>query len=394
MAKQNIIGIDVHSIGTRAGGNETYYRELIKELLKIRCDHRFLLYYISPLAAKQIAVSHGAVLKRLAPAHCSLRIPFTLPWRSKCDHLDLFHAQFIVPPFLKCKTVTTIPDIAYEHFPQFFPASQRAFLKVLVRESAKKADHIITVSQYSKRDLVETYGIKPEKITVTYEGAGDEFGPRNKDQAKENLRRKYGLDWPFILYVGRLQARKNLARLVRSYAEIRKTGIEHKLVLAGRLDSLFRPVISLVRDLGLESDVVFPGYIDAAELPDLYSAADVFVYPSLYEGFGLPVIEAMACGTPVITSRGSSLEEVAGQAAVLVDALDEESITSALRLVLSDGNLRERLHRAAIQRSHDFSFKNAARQTLSVYEFLLGEKMTGSDEELSPDLSLERGACR
>ncbi len=173
--KQLRIGIDIHSVGSNNGGNETYYRELVKGLVKARSGHNFFLYYSSPTISRHITTEDHFTLERLAPANGLLRIPFTIPRRARLDRLDLFHAQFIVPPFLKCKTVTTIPDIAFEHYPQFFPAGQRAWLKVLVRESARRADHIITVSEYSKRDLVRTYGIREEKITVTYEGAGDEF---------------------------------------------------------------------------------------------------------------------------------------------------------------------------------------------------------------------------
>src|ERR1700730_705190 len=204
------IGIDIHSIGSQKGGNETYHRELIKEMVRFSCDHTFFLYYTNSLASQQISASERFNLERLRPSHRILRIPFTLPWRIRNDKLDVFHAQFIVPPFLRCKTVTTIPDIAYEHVPQFFPARQRAWLKLLVRESAKRADHIITVSEYSKRDLVQTYGVSREKITVAYEAAGDEFVPLDREKAKEDLARKYGINDKFILYLGRLQARKNL----------------------------------------------------------------------------------------------------------------------------------------------------------------------------------------
>src|SRR5207248_4667737 len=161
-------------------------------MVRFPCDHRFFLYYTNPLASQQIAVGERFCLERLHPSYRMLRIPFTLPWRIRKERLDVFHAQFIVPPFLKCKTVTTIPDIAYEHIPQFFPARQRAWLKLLVRESAKRADHIITVSEYSKRDLVETYGVRSEKITVTYEGPGEAFVPLDKEKAREDVARKYG----------------------------------------------------------------------------------------------------------------------------------------------------------------------------------------------------------
>jgi glycosyltransferase involved in cell wall biosynthesis len=388
--KQLRIGIDIHSIGSHQGGNETYYRELVRGLVKTRSEHRFFLYYTSPTVAQHITVDDHFTLEALFPAHPVLRIPFTIPRRTRLDQLDLFHAQFILPPFLKCKTVTTIPDIAYEHYPEFFPAHQRAWLRVLVRESAQRADHIITVSEYSKRDLVRTYGVREENITVTYEGAGDEFVPLDRGKAKEAVAHKYQIEGDFILYLGRLQARKNLIRLVDAYARARRVGFPHKLVLPGKRDTLFQPVLSRIRELKLERDIVLPGYIAPADVPIFYNAAEVFVYPSIYEGFGLPLVEAMACGTPVITSRGSSLEEVAGEAAVLIDPLDELSISDALKKVLAEPELRERLGQAGLRRSRQFSFENAAHQTIGVYERVMsGEKTTESTQ----DLRLESRPC-
>ena len=388
--KQFRVGIDVHSIGSRKGGNETYYRELVKQLVKVPCDHCFFLYYTNPATGQPLEEESRFTRQLLSPAHPLLRIPLTIPRRTRIDQLDLFHAQFIVPPLLKCKTVTTIPDIAYEHYPEFFPALQRAWLKLLVRESAHRADHIITVSEYSKRDLVRTYGIGEEKITVTYEGAGDEFVPLDRDQAKDRLARQYGIEGDFILYLGRLQARKNLSRLVRAYARVRKAGLPHKLVLAGPPDTGFQPVRACIRELQLEKDVVLTGYVATADLPSFYNAAAAFVYPSLFEGFGLPLMEAMACGTPVITSQGSSLSEVAGEAAVLVDPLDEASITNAMKQVLSEPELRCRLGEAGLMRSRQFSFAKAARQTVAVYERVMNAESTAGSAE---DLRLESRAC-
>jgi len=320
------IGIDIHSIGSQKGGNETYYRELIREMAQLSCTHNFYLYYTHPGADQQIPASRRFTVRRLKPASPWFRIPFAFPWYVRQDELDVFHAQFIVPPFLKCKTVTTVPDIAYEHFPESFPAHQRALLKLLVTESVRRADHVITVSEYSKKDIAETYGLSAEKITVIYEGAGDEFVPLDKAEARECLARKYSICGEFILYLGRLQARKNLVRLVDAYAQVRQAGFRQKLVLAGKPDSLFEPVLTRIRELELQGEILLTGYIAPDDVPKLYNAAKVFVYPSYFEGFGLPVLEAMGCGTPVITSRGSSLEEVAQGAALLVDPLDAGSI--------------------------------------------------------------------
>jgi len=386
------IGIDIHSIGSQSGGNETYYRELLRGLLRFRSNYQFYLYYTHPSAAGEINPTEDFCLQRLVPSQRWLRVPFTIPWRARVDDLDLFHAQFIVPPCLKCKAVTTIPDIAYEHFPQFFPRRQVALLKMLVRASARKADHIITVSEHSKRDIVETYGVDPDNITVTYEGAGSEFVPLGRQAAKEEVARKYGIHQPFILYVGRLQARKNLARLVASYARVRKLGFRHKLIFVGKPDSLFQQVSARIRELEIREDVIQLGYVPGADLPSLYNAAEVFIYPSLYEGFGLPVLEAMACGTPVITTQSSSLAEVAGDACLLVDPVDESSIASALECILGDRGLRERLSQAGLKRSSQFSFEKTAQQTLGVYERVLHGKNAGR-ENCVPSLSVEHHSC-
>jgi glycosyltransferase involved in cell wall biosynthesis len=370
--QQMRIGIDIHSIGSQKGGNETYYRELIRELAEIRSVHNFLLYYTHPETGRQFPANDHFTLKRLSPAHPLLRIPFVIPRRASTDRLDLYHAQFIVPPLLKCKTVTSIFDIAYERVPDLFHVAQRAWLKLLVPWSAKRADHILTLSEHSKKDIVEAYGIAEDKITVTHLAASDAFVPHNKEKSRERLAQRYGIEGKFILYLGRLQARKNLARLVEAYALVREAGFSQTLVIAGKRDSLFEPVQARIKELKLEEHVLLPGYVHAEDVPVFYSAAEVFVYPSLYEGFGLPVIEAMSCGVPVITSRGSSLEEVAGTAALSIDPLDVEAIAQAIVKVLSDIELRKQLSEAGLARSKLFNYEDAARQTVAVYEQVMG----------------------
>jgi glycosyltransferase involved in cell wall biosynthesis len=364
------IGIDIHSVGSQQGGNETYFQELTRRLIELPCAHEWVLYYTNMAARERFSSDGRVALKRLRPRYPLLRIPLTVPWRTREDRLDVFHAQHIVPPFLKCKTVTTIPDIAYEHFPEAFPRRERAWLKSLIRDSANRANHIITVSEYSKRDIVQTYGIPEDKVTVTYEAAGQEFRPGDKRRAREEVARRYGIAGQFVLYLGRLQARKNLTRVVEAFAKVRRAGLPYKLVLAGRQDSLFEPVLARICDLQMKNDVLLPGFLPAEDVPLFYNAAEVFLYPSLYEGFGLPVVEAMACGVPVITSQGSSLEEVAGDAALLVDPLSESSIAGALQRILEDSALRLRMCEAGLIRSRLFNFEKTARQTMDVYESL------------------------
>jgi glycosyltransferase involved in cell wall biosynthesis len=372
------IGIDVHSIGSGTGGNETYYRSLIRALPKVDCTNQYLLYSttlgftaLNGFGAPNFRVRH------VRPASPYARIPFALPAQIKRDRVDVFHAQFILPPFVKCRTVVSILDIAYEHFPDSFPAYQRAWSKILIPSSAHRADHIVTLSEHSKSDIIRTYGIPEKKVSVTYLGAGDEYVLGDKIEAKNEIARKYGIAGDFVLYLGRLQSRKNLVRLVDAYARVRLAGFRHKLVLAGKQDFLSQPVISRIKQLRLEKEILLPGYIPAEDVPGFYNAAEIFLYPSLYEGFGLPVIEAMACGLPVITSYGSSLEEVAGDAALLVDPLDEISIAHALQRLLEDHQLRDRLSRDGLKRSAQFRYENTARQTLTIYENVIGaEKMS------------------
>lgn len=362
------VGIDAHSLGSKQSGNETYYRSLLRSLARLDSENDFLIYYTMDGAVEALGLNNVRFAgRRLWSASPYLRIPFVLPTELLSEPVDVFHAQFIVPPFLKCRTVTTIPDIAYEHHPEFFPPCQVAWSKKLIPWSAKKADRIITVSQFSKEDLTKLYGINPDKIAVTYEGAGCEFYPRDRERAREHVTAKYGIERPFVLYVGRLQGRKNLVRLVEAYSRVRREGAEQQLVLVGKKDWMAQPILDKIAELDLTGDVVLTGYIPAEDLPWFYNAADVFVYASIFEGFGLPVIEAMASGTAVITSIGSSLEEVAGDAALIVDPLDVTSISSALRRMLSDRSFREEMGRAGIRRSKVFDRDRCAMETLAVY---------------------------
>jgi glycosyltransferase involved in cell wall biosynthesis len=368
-----IVGIDAHALGNSKSGNETYYEQLLKHLLSpISNGIHYVIYYTHAKAAHKIQKSTNVRLKRIRPSSPVLRIPYSFPLEIRREQLDLFHAQFIIPPFCKCKTVTTIPDIAYEHFPDLFSPFETFRSKLLIRRSARSADHIITVSNYSKADLARTYDIDPSKITVTYEAAGDSFTVKDCDACKEHITRAYGIRDPFVLYVGRLQARKNLPRLLRAFARLKAEGIQHRLVLVGKRDWMFERIFAQVRALQLEPFVTFTGYVPSEDLPLFYGAADVFVYPSLFEGFGLPVIEAMACGTPVVTSFGSSLEEIAGDAAVLVDPHSEDSIVNGLRRVLADRALTLALRDKGLRRSREFHCDYTARQTVEVYQRVMG----------------------
>ena len=222
----------------------------------------------------------------------------------------------------------------------------------------------MTISEFSAADIARRFDLPREKITVAHLAASPDFHPRDKGQSQEHLARKYGLSFPFILYVGRIQARKNLSRLVEAYARLRKQGLEAKLVLVGKKDWQAGQLLEKIKELGLQDSVIFPGFVPFDDLPIFYNAAEVFVFPSFFEGFGLPVVESMASGVPTITSFGSSLEEVAGDGALLIDPRDTGSITDALGKVLGDPGLQRDLIARGLKRSKDFTAGNLAEKAL------------------------------
>lgn len=364
------IGIDAHMVGTRETGNETYIIGLIEGLERIDPNNRYVLYTPIPGIAKQGLANRSTLHTRLIrPANSWLRIPLSLPVAAWQDSLELLHVTYHAPPVCPCPTIVTIHDVSFRFFPDSFSWRDWLVLSILVPFSAHSARYIITVSENSKRDLIREYRLPPEKIVVTPEAARIPFQPDIARTTLDSIRARYCLHKPYILALGNLQPRKNLGRLIAAYAALQKNHqIEHQLVIAGQTHWRSSELFRRVRAAGLEQDVLFTGYVDDTDLPGLYRGADCFVYPSLYEGFGLPVLEAMACGTPVVASNTASIPEVTGDAAVLVDPLDIGQIAEAIHQVLTITDLRHRLAAAGLKRAQAFSWDRLARQTLEVYQ--------------------------
>lgn len=364
------IAIDVHSLGTQSGGNETYCRQLLHGLAESPGQNRYELLYTHAVALNQEGIGDPPFHFIPIPTNPIVRICAVLPRLLARMKPDIFHAQYVLPPFMKTKTVLAIHDLAHEHFPEFFHPMEARRMKTLVPWSAKRASHIMTISEFSAADIARRFDLPRERITVAHLAASPDFHPRDKGQSQEHLARKYGLSFPFILYVGRIQARKNLPRLVEAYARLRKQGLEAKLVLVGKKDWQFGQLLEKINSLGLQDSVIFPGFVPFDDLPIFYNAAEVFVFPSFFEGFGLPVVESMASGVPTITSFGSSLEEVAGDGALLIDPRDTSSITDALSKVLGDPSLQKDLVTRGLKRSKNFTTGNLAEKALAVYRSL------------------------
>lgn len=261
-------------------------------------------------------------------------------------------------PYLFSETFTPITLLRY---------------KFLFPRTLKTADRIIAVSNSTKRDLINYFNIPEEKIKVILEAADEKFKLLNKEEINE-VKQKYNLNFPFILYVGTLEARKNIPTLIKAFYKIKKKNIEHKLVIAGKKGWKYKEIFETIDKLDLQNDVVFTGYVSDEDLPALYNAADLFVYPSIYEGFGLPPLEAMACGTPVITSNTSSLPEVVGDAGIMVDPCDVDGLTQTMCDVLTNDGLREDMIKKGLERAKMFTWEKCARETLKVYEEVYNER--------------------
>lgn len=366
------IAIDAHQIGGRRTGSETYIYNLVKHLALLDPNgERYAIYLNGNLDLETLRENSKFTTNKIPTSHSWLRYGLFYPFESWHKSVDVFHAQFSLPPLLRARTVLTIYDLAYERFPEFFRPVVRTQMKILMRQSSHRADHVITISESSKRDLVEIYGVNPQRITVTYPGPAEIYRPLDPTQATTHLREAYGIETPYILYVGNLEPRKNLCRLLEAFAQLkRKDRIAHKLVIVGQKAWLYDGIFEVVCRNFLERDVLLTGYVPSADLPFLYNAASVMIYPSLFEGFGLPVVEAMACGTPVITSLGSSLEEIANGAAVLVDPYSISSIADAIDKVANSVDLQKQLQQVGLARASCFSFRKMAEQTRSVYHML------------------------
>jgi len=282
---------------------------------------------------------------------------------------DIAHfTNGMMPLAMSVPTVVTIHDMSLTMFPKYHPPRRVLLNRPLVDVAARRADAIITVSESAKRDIVRLYGSQAERIHVVHEAAAPSFQPIRDRHVLDRVRQRYRLADRFVLYVGTIEPRKNLPKLIEGFARRRNGGeIPHQLVCAGPYGWLSRDIEDLIDRLRIEQSVRFTGYVPFDDLAALYSLAEMFVFPSLYEGFGLPVIEAMACGTPVITGHVAALTEVGGNAVEHVGHLNADSLGDAMVRLASDARRREELSSLGLQRAHTFSWQRAARETLKVY---------------------------
>jgi glycosyltransferase involved in cell wall biosynthesis/GT2 family glycosyltransferase len=367
-------GIDAHGAERAGEGNSTYSQGLIAALLGssgvddfalFAGDPRHTFYASLPVRGRSRAI-HVPQGKGLA------RLGWTLSRAAARERVDGLHVQYTAPLGYRGPLVVTVHDLGFLHVPGSFPLGLRVALRVLVPRSIVRASHVITDSEFSRRDIVARYGVRREKIAVIPLAADSRFYPRTRRETAPVLAR-YGLEPGFLFSLGRLNRRKNLERLLLAYARLR-SGIARAtpLVVGGKPDYGVEEMLSRSRLSGEASGVRFVGLIPDEDLPAFYAGAAGFVYPSLFEGFGLPLLEAMASGTPVVTSDRAALPELIGDAALAVDPESVDALADAMARMMTDAKLARDLRQRGLVRSRQFSWTETARRTLAVYREACG----------------------
>lgn len=375
------VALNAQLLGTgadyRSAGVSNYSRQLLLalgQLAQTRPDlHLTAFVPTADLTIPGVTLRPTRLPMRRPPVRIAWE-QLLLPRALRREQADLVHGLVnVLPLATRVPGVVTVHDLSFVRTPEKFPPLKRWYLTQLCRASVARARHAIAVSQQTAHDLQAIFQVPPARITVIHNGVAPHFTPGTVDRSAY-FRQARQLPDRFILYLGTLEPRKNLPLLIRAYARWRQHAAPAdqavKLILAGGRGWYYDEIFTLVTKLGLEADVLFPGFIPDAELADWYRAAELFVYPSLFEGFGLPVLEAMACGTPVICSAIPSLEEVVGVAALTFPATDEAALLSCLQQVMATLPLHQQLGAAGVRQASHFSWHKTAEATLAVYQWL------------------------
>lgn len=361
-----------HTRSFRRAGISHYIEQVLRQLGRIDRVNRYSVYTTRGLdnRALDLPANFRVIPSRLPTINPRVRIPWEqllAPLLLRRSGADLFHGTHSVVP-LACPvpSVVTIHDLAFIRFPQTFRAYNRTYLDFATRLSARRAARVLVVSEHTRREVIGLLGVAPERVVVTPNAVRDHFRP--PDQATlDAFRARKGLPERFVLYVGTLEPRKNLITLLEAYARLSRRQ-DAPLLMGGGKGWMYDAVFRRLDELGLRDRVRFIGYLDEEELPLWYAAATVFVFPSIYEGFGMPPLEAMACGAPVVTSNAASLPEVVGDAGLMVPPDDPDGFAAAIERLLDDAELRRELRERGFRQAQAYSWRTTAERTLAAYE--------------------------
>ncbi len=378
------IGIDITSAVTQGAGIGRYTRELVSALIELDSESSYALFSAKQPAqlpipepvpkAPNVTYYEAPLGERwLYRIWYRLNLPVPVQWFT--GRVDLFHSpDFVLPPVRgDIPTLLTVHDLSFLHFPDTFTPALVAYLNKVVPRSVQRATHVLADSEATKRDLITHYRTPPEKVTVLYSGVSDLFLPEGDKRRLQAVRDKYGIgERPYVFSVSTLQPRKNYQMLIRAFRAVAAKR-PHNLIIAGGKGWLYEQIVAEIARQGLEGRVLLTGFVDDADLPALYGGASLFAYPSIYEGFGLPLLEAMACGVPVLNSNASCLPEVAGDATVQLPPDELQAWSETMLTLLDDATKRASMVAAGFLQARQFSWARAAQQLSSLYTRLLSE---------------------
>ena len=367
------VGYEVASLPISRSGVSRYVEELLGGLLATRRDIDFQLLAHRPQSEFGVASRHALTPQREAPS-----FPVRLAWMQLIlpawlarANLDVCHfTNYHMPLPCPVPAVVTFHDMSVYIEPERHPKKRLLVHRALLPLVARRADAIIAVSESTRTDIIERLRVPPQRVHVVYEAASAAFRPVEDGASLDGIRRRYHVEGKFALYVGTIEPRKNLDRVVEALDQLRRQGAQVPLLLAGEMGWKNTALMSRIAERGMEDCVRFLGYVPDEDLPGLISLATAFVYPSVYEGFGLPILEAMSCGTPVVTSRGGATGEVAGDAALTIDPGDVDEMAEAIGSLFTDADLHQRLSDAGRRRAAEFSWTRAAEETARIYEMV------------------------
>jgi glycosyltransferase involved in cell wall biosynthesis len=362
------IGIDARKLHDFGIG--TYIRNLLRELSRLDHDTEFVVLARPDDCASIELLGPNFRAAPETAANYSVAEQIRIPWALRREGVTLFHApHYVLPPLVTCPSVVTIHDCIHLMFPQYLPNRLAlTYARTFIALAARRATRVLTVSESSKRDILRFVDTPADKIDVIYNAYDERFGIEPREEDVIRVRERYQLHDEFVLYAGNVKPHKNLERLIDAFDLVRKRGLDHlKLVLIGDDISKYAALRRAVHKHQLHKYVRFLGYLPEETLAVMYRLAGVFVFPSIYEGFGLPPLEAMASGTPVVTSNVSSLPEVAGDAAILVDPYRPEAIADGIERVLCDETLRRDLRAKGLARARQFSWEASVRRVREIY---------------------------
>jgi glycosyltransferase involved in cell wall biosynthesis len=363
--------VDAHAIGCHLTGNEVYIRNLLHEFARLDRSSDFVAYVSKPGAHLQVPKSIRTSQVSENPFR---RLGLDLPMKLRYDRPDLLHVQYTAPISCPVPLVVSVHDVSYLEHPQYFTRFRSTQLRLTVKRTVEAAARILTPSEFSRKAILRHYRIDEQKVVVVPNAVSSSFRPVERESAAAVVEEKFGISGPFVLTVGDLQPRKNHLGLLHAFEETLRQHphLPHRLVFVGKETWYSKELHRAVLRSNVAGRVHFTGFVEDPDLLHFYGACHLFVFPSFYEGFGLPILEAMACGRAVACSSSTAMPEVANAAGILFDPYSVQEMSRAIADVLLDDEMRVRLERLGTHRAASFTWERAAQRTLDVYYDVAG----------------------